>query len=196
MSDSKSSSFHVSAKFQKMEKILTLNPTVFEPCHGKVDWEWSWRKLKCVKFALHLNKHGKWNIIPLSSTAIQDYQAQELKSLRERIETIKILIERLSKDVATKEDLKRTETLLVKNQEKLQTMLEQNMEDLRKTLGKDIEKKIGKKRAESFWKLLEKVATISDIIEFAKHVKDLLIFLQEQSIIQIALPFILKMIFG
>jgi len=157
-----------------MEKILTLNTTVFEPCHGRVDWEWSWRKLKNVKFAVHLNENGKWTIRALSSTDIQYMKPQEMKLLQKRIEEIKSLIEKLSKDVATKRDLKKTEKLLIKNQERLQTMLKENITDLRKTLGKDIEKKVGKKKAERLWQLLEKVATVSDIVDFAKHVKDLL----------------------
>jgi len=179
-----------------MEKILTLNTTVFEPCQPKVEWEWSWRKLKNVKFGLHFTKHGEWKIIPISSTVTYDLKTQELELLRRRIGEIKDMIQKLSKEVATKKDLEKTEKMLVKNQEKLQTMLTENLADLKKTLGKDIEKKIGKKKAERFWKLLEKVATISDIIDFAKHVRDLLVFLHEQNIIQLALPFILKMIFG
>lgn len=195
--ESKLSFFPISSHYKKMEKILTLNTTVFEPCHPKVEWEWSWKKLRNVKFGVHFTKHGEWDIMPISSAvATRTLQSHEMKLLRQRIDEIKGMIQKLSKDVATKTDLKRTQELLIKNQTRLQTMLKENMEDLKRTLGRDIERKVGKQKAKKFWELLEKVATISDIVDFAKHVRDLLIFLHEQKIIQIALPFVLKMILG
>jgi len=39
-------------------------------------------------------------------------------------------------------------------------------------------------------------AITSDVIDFAKHIKDLIVFLNEHKIIQIALPLLLKMILG
>lgn len=186
----------ISSHVRKMEKILTINTTTFEICHPKIEWEWSWTKLRNVKYVLHLTKDEKMKIRPLSSSGTIGIETEELKRLRERIEEIKSLMENLSKDVVTRGDLKRTETLLIQNQERLQTMLKENMTDLKKTLDKEIKNEIGTRKAKRFWRLLEKVATVSDLVDFAKHVKDLLVFLSEQKTIQIALPFILKMILG
>ena len=194
--ESKHSLLPNSYDYKKMGRILTLNPTVFEPCHPKVDWEWSWRKLKNVKFGLHFTKQGEWKIIPISSAATYSLKESEVKPLRLRIEKIKGMIQKLSKEAATKRDLQKTEKLLIESQERLQTTLRENMKDLKKTLDRDIEKKVGRQKAKRFWVLLEKVATVSDIIDFAEHVRDLLIFLEKHKIIQIALPFVLKMIPG
>lgn len=116
----------------------------------------------------------------------------ELLSLK--VNGTNTLVRKLAENVATKEDIERTESVLVKNQEILQRMLKQNIGDIRQKLEGEIEEKIGKKKANRFWRILEKISTISDTIQFAQYVKEFLVFLCEQKIIQTVLPLILEML--
>lgn len=53
----------VSLKYEKLQKILTLDPRVFKPCEAKEVEEWSWKRLRNRKFLVHLQKYtNKWNI--------------------------------------------------------------------------------------------------------------------------------------
>ena len=57
----------ISFKYEKLHKILTLDPRVFEPCQAKEVEEWSWKRVKNIKFLVHLKKYtNKWNIKKLS----------------------------------------------------------------------------------------------------------------------------------
>lgn len=53
----------VTLKYEKLHKILTLDPRVFKPCEAKETEEWSWRRVRHVKFFVHLKKYTyKWNV--------------------------------------------------------------------------------------------------------------------------------------
>lgn len=57
----------ISLKYEKLHKILTLDPRVFEACQVKEVEEWSWKRVKNIKFLVHLKKYTKkWNIKKLS----------------------------------------------------------------------------------------------------------------------------------
>lgn len=97
-------------------------------------------------------------------------------------------------DIA-KKILGKAEKVFVKHRGRAQTMLREYMDYVKKTQGKYLDKKIGTKKAERFWKLLEKIA-VSNTVSYNKHVRNLLTFLSEQNVIQPALPFVLEMILG
>lgn len=52
----------VSVKYEKLQKILTLDPRVFKICEVKEVEEWSWKRLRNVKFLVHLKYKGKWSV--------------------------------------------------------------------------------------------------------------------------------------
>lgn len=106
------------------------------------------------------------------------------------------LIRRLSEKVATKDDLKIVQNLLVQNEEILIDALNQHMGDLKRTLTQQIEEKAGPKEASRFWQILEKISMLGGTAEFAEYVKRLIDFLIEKKILQTVLPVILKIVFG
>jgi len=56
----------VSAKYEKLYKILVLDQRKFKPCEVKEVEQWSWKLFRNKKFLVHLKKHTyKWNIKPL-----------------------------------------------------------------------------------------------------------------------------------
>jgi hypothetical protein len=181
-----------------MEKILTLDSRVFEPCHAKVESEWSWTKFKTRKFLVHLEKYTyKWQVTPLSSTETLEFSnSQKLQQFGLKIDETNELVGKLSKNVATKRDLKRTEGLLLKNQNELQITLKKHMADFRRVFEKDIENEIGKTKAKRFWQLLEKISVVSGTMQFAEYLAKFFIFLHENKVLQNTLPYILKMILG
>ena len=128
--------------------------------------------------------------------------AENLKQVRflcEKCNTnrlVEALIERtsqgLTRDVTTKDDLIETKRLFVKNRERFQKVLRENIEEFKKAL--DIMKEyVGEEKERRFWHLLTKVSTASDTTQYAKYVKELLIFLHEKEIIRDTLPFILML---
>lgn len=119
-----------------------------------------------------------------------------LEDIKDTTEENRELLYGLSMDVVTKEDLMQTERLLVHNQESLQRILKHDMTDLKDAISVEIENKIGEKRASRFWKIMEKLSTVSDVVQFAEYVKELVFFLNEHKILQTILPFLLKMILG
>ena len=109
-------------------------------------------------------------------------------------EDVRALIRKLTSQVATKTDVEKIERLLVSQQVRFQEMLRKNMEEIKRNL--QIKSKIGKEKTTRFWNILEKIATISDTVEFMKHLKDLFSFLHENKIMSIVLPLILRMLLG
>jgi hypothetical protein len=183
---------------EKMNKILTLDSRVFEPCHARVETEWSWAKFKTRKFLVHLKKDTfEWQVKPISSAETPEFSNfQKLQQLGLKIDKTNALINKLSKNVATKKDLKRTEGLLLKNQKELQTALKKHMADFKRVFEKDIEEKVGKTKAKRFWRLLEKISVVSGTMQFAEYLAKFSIFLYENKVLQNTLPPILKMIVG
>jgi len=108
------------------------------------------------------------------------------------IRIMKVLIERISGGIATENDLIETEKLLVKNQARFQKFLRENMEDPKKGLG-IIKERVGDEKRRRFWRLLKRISVTKDTAQYAKYVKELLIFLHKKEIIRITLPFILGM---
>ena len=57
----------VSITIKRIEKILTLDPRVFEACKAKEVVQWSWKRVKNEKWLVHLKKYtNKWNVQKLS----------------------------------------------------------------------------------------------------------------------------------
>ena len=57
----------ISYRLEKIQKILTLDPRVFDPCKAKEVEQWSWKRLKNEKWFVHLKKYtNKWNVQKLS----------------------------------------------------------------------------------------------------------------------------------
>lgn len=57
----------VSVRYERLQKILTLDPRVFKPCEAKEVEEWSWKRFKNVKFLVHLKKYtNKWSVKRIS----------------------------------------------------------------------------------------------------------------------------------
>jgi hypothetical protein len=44
----------ISLAYKRLQTILTLDPRVFKPCHAKEVEQWSWKKMRNVKFLVHL----------------------------------------------------------------------------------------------------------------------------------------------
>jgi len=196
MTEEPSASF--SYRTEKMEKVLVLDSRVFKPCHAKVESEWSWTRFKTRKFLVHLRKDTlEWEVRPLSFEEAPEFlDAQKLQQLGLRIDETNSLIGKLSKNVATKKDLKRTEGLLLKNQKEFQAELRKHMVDLKRALENDVEKRVGKAKAKRFWQLLEKISVVSGTMQFAEYLAKISIFLYENEALQSILPYILKMILG
>ena len=64
MSTKKDTPISVSATFEskKMHKIFTLDPRIFKRCEVKEVEVWRWRKMKKVKWLVHLRYKGRWSV--------------------------------------------------------------------------------------------------------------------------------------
>lgn len=124
----------------------------------------------------------------------ESLSSEELKCIRKTVEETQGLIVKLARDVATRKDLEKTKRLIVSNQEKLQENLRLKMESLKQNIHQQIDSKVGKKKASHFWELLEKISIVSDGIQFAWYVRDLVVFLNKYKILRIVLPLLLEMI--
>jgi len=102
-----------------------------------------------------------------------------------------ILIQKLANNMATKRDIEKIERLIIGWQENFQQMLKQNMDDIIKKL--QVEGRVGKNKINRIWEMLDKIATISDTIEFAQHITRLFVFLSQSNVMSVILPLILKM---
>lgn len=184
--------------YKKTDLVLTLDRRVFKPCEAKVEPKWRWSRLRNEKWLVHIEPNTfKWNIKRLSVKDIPDVSmTSQLQRLELKVDETNQLMKRLSKTLATKEDLEKIEEVMLKNQQTLQDMLKRHMTDLKRKFEGEVEREVGKEKAGRFWILLEKISTISDVIQFAQYVKDFFVFLNENRILQVTLPFLLKMLLG
>ena len=184
--------------YKKTDLVLTLDRRVFKPCEAKIEPKWRWSRLRNEKWAVHLEPNTfKWNIERISVKDLPDVSmTPQLQRLELKVDETNKLMKRMSQTLATKEDLKKIEELMLKNQQTLQDVLKRHMTDLKRKFEGEVERKVGKGKASRFWMLLEKISTISDTIQFAQYVKDFFVFLNENKILQVILPFLLKILLG
>jgi hypothetical protein len=128
---------------------------------------------------------------------------ENVSSLRRDVQAVGIkvngtanMIKKLSQEVATKEDVEEAKRLVLQNREVFIEKLNRNKGELKKALDKQTEGKINEGEKNALWDILEKLSTAGGAVQFAEYVKRLIDFLNEKKIPQIALPILIKIIFG
>lgn len=110
----------------------------------------------------------------------------------DKVDGITDLLERLSKQMPTKDDLKEVEGRLIAKQE----VLQKHMDELT-GLTKEIEQKVGIKESSRFRNILDKLSSVKGAMEFAAEIKGLIEWVATNDTLwRIVLPFIRKILTG
>lgn len=153
--------------------------------------------------AMELGQESPEGILPsgndapafLAKAFIRFESGEEFLGVLPIQDDLRTLLRKLVDNVATKTDIDKIERFLVSQQEEIQEKLRRNMKEIKEKL--QLETKIEKEKTGRLWKMLDKIATVSDVIDFTCHVKEFFAFLNEnKEFISIILPLILKLITG
>ena len=121
---------------------------------------------------------------------------RELQIVGMKVNGTADMIKKLSKEVATKEDVEEAKQLVLQNREIFIEGLNKSKDELKKTLDKKIGDKVKEGEKKVLWGILEKLSAAGGAVQFAEYVKRLIDFLNEKKILQIALPILIKIILG
>jgi uncharacterized protein YegP (UPF0339 family) len=122
--------------------------------------------------------------------------SREVQAVGMKVNGTADMIKKLSHEVATKQDVEDAKRLVLQNQEVFIEKLNRNKSELKKALDKQTEGKINEGERNTLWDMLGKLSTAGGAVQFAEYVKRLIDFMNDKKILQIALPILIKIIFG